>query len=392
MKGQTCEPDETPSLSARWRAAIYLGLISSTFSTIVSQLSAARIGRDAAVDWMSVAAIPARDWALSLEPSAVAIGIGIAFHQWADFSWALFFFGVLGRWTARLHPVTLAFVAVPWAVFTSAFEWSVLVPLFPFWQPIFTLQQPYWIGFLVHLSSASIYPLYAWLGRSPEEKRSFKGRGFLRVWIAGAVAGVVTLGVLALFAVRDRELPWLGRDPETDQTFMRHMSTHHQQGIELASMAAEKAASPHLQSLAKLMGASQSGEKHILDDWWISWFGVPMQICSAEERAVMPGLLDFAQIEQLRAAGPPDFDALFVKLMTIHHAGAVKMAEDELRGGNDPRLRVMAHAIRHEQQGEIALMNCVKGENAVRIAVSNMFADNVNNTKLDPPWRVSCRP
>ena len=106
----------------------------------------------------------------------------------------------------------------------------------------------------------------------------------------------------------------------------------------------------------------------------------------------MPGLLDFAQIEQLRAAGPPDFDALFVKLMTIHHAGAVKMADDELRGGNDPRLRVMAQAIRHEQQGEIALMNCVKGENAVRIAVSNMFADNVNNTKLDPPWRVSCRP
>jgi uncharacterized protein (DUF305 family) len=392
LKGQTCGPDDIPSLSARWRPAIYLGLISSTFSTIVSQLSAARIGRDAAVDWMSVAAIPARDWALSLEPSAAAIAIGIAFHQRADFSWALFFFGILGRWTARLHPVTLAFVAIPWAIFTSAFEWSVLVPLFPFWQPIFTLQQPYWIGFLVHLSSASMYPLYTWLRRSPEEKRSFKGKGFLRVWAAGAVAGVVTLGALSLFAVRDRELPWLGRDPKADQTFMRHMSTHHQQGIELASMAAKKAASPHLQSLVKLMGASQSGEKQILEKWWTIWFGVPMQICSAEERAAMPGLLDATQIEQLRATGSPDFDALFVNLMTIHHAGAVKMADDELRGGSDPRLRVMAHAIRHEQQGEIALMNCAKGENAVLLAVSNMFADNVNKTNLDLPWSVSCRP
>jgi uncharacterized protein (DUF305 family) len=392
LKGQTCEPDDTPSLSARWRAAIYLGLISSTFSTIVSQLSAARIGRDAAVDWMSVAAIPARDWALSLEPSAVAIAIGIAFHQWADFSWALFFFGVLGRWTARLHPVTLAFVAVPWAIFTSAFEWSVLVPLFPFWQPIFTLQQPYWIGFLVHLSSASMYPLYGWLRRSREEKRSFKGLGFLRVWIAGAVAGVVTLGVLAVFGVRDRELPWLGRDPESDQTFMRHMSTHHQQGIELASMAAEKAASPHLQSLAKLMGASQSGENQILDGWWTSWFGVPMQICSAEERAAMPGLLDSTQIEQLRAAGPSDFDALFVKLMTIHHAGAVKMADDEFRNGSDPRLRVMAHAIRHEQQGEIALMNCVAGPRAVWLAIRNMFADNINRPYGGALGTASCRP
>jgi hypothetical protein len=53
--------------------------------------------------------------------------------------------------------------AVPWAILTSALEWFILVPLFLFWQPIFTLQQPYWIGFLVHLSSASMYPLFAWL-------------------------------------------------------------------------------------------------------------------------------------------------------------------------------------------------------------------------------------
>jgi hypothetical protein len=79
------------TIRSRWRAAIYLGLLSSTFSTIISQLTAGRIGRDAAVDWMSVAAIPARDWALSAEPSLIAIAIGIAFHQTADFSWALVF-------------------------------------------------------------------------------------------------------------------------------------------------------------------------------------------------------------------------------------------------------------------------------------------------------------
>jgi hypothetical protein len=80
------ENDIARGTTQRWRAALYLGLISSTFSTVVSQLSAGRIGRDAAVDWMSVAAIPARDWALSAEPSTGAIAIGIAFHQWADIS------------------------------------------------------------------------------------------------------------------------------------------------------------------------------------------------------------------------------------------------------------------------------------------------------------------
>jgi hypothetical protein len=38
-----------------------------------------------------MAAIPARDWALTAEPSIGAISIGIAFHQWADLSWALVF-------------------------------------------------------------------------------------------------------------------------------------------------------------------------------------------------------------------------------------------------------------------------------------------------------------
>ena len=205
MNGKSPASDSAASLLRRWRAAVYLGLISSTFSTLVSQLSAARIGRDAAVDWMSVAAIPARDWALSSQPSTAAIAIGIAFHQWADFSWALFFFGILGRWTERLQPVTLALVAIPWAVLTSAFEWFVLVPLFPFWQPIFTLQQPYWIGFLVHLSSASMYPLYAWLRRFG---RPFPGKPFIRVWIAGAMTVIVALEALALFAVYNAN--WLG--------------------------------------------------------------------------------------------------------------------------------------------------------------------------------------
>jgi len=45
-----------------------------------------------------------------------------------------------------------------------------------FWQPIFTLQQPYWIGFLVHPSSAS---MLAWLRRSASERKAFEGRSFL---------------------------------------------------------------------------------------------------------------------------------------------------------------------------------------------------------------------
>jgi uncharacterized protein (DUF305 family) len=371
-------PHDYRGTARRWHAAAYLGLISSTFSTVVSQLSAARIGRDAIVDWMSVAAIPARDWALTAEPTIGAVAVGIAFHQWADFSWALFFFGVLGKWTANRHPAWLAIAAAPWAVLTSALEWLVLVPLFPFWQPIFTLQQPYWIGFLVHLSSASMYPLFAWLRRSASERKAFEGRTFVRVWSLGAIGGILLLEAAALFAAYDSELPWVGRDPTIDQIFIRHMVTHHEQGIMLASIAAERADDPHLRALSKLMVASQRGETRSLAHWWVSWFVEPMQVCSSQERASMPGLLDTADIAKPGSIDISSFDRLFVDLMTEHHKGAVAMADSLLRQGSDPRLWIMAHAIRHEQQGEIALMHGADGKFAVFLAFRNMFADNVN--------------
>ncbi|WP_245283752.1 DUF305 domain-containing protein [Bradyrhizobium sp. URHD0069] len=361
--------------------AILLGLISSSYSTLISQLTAARLGRDAAVDWMSVAAIPARDWALQAEPSWSAVAIGVAFHQWADFSWALVFFGLLGRWTSRLAPGSIALLALPWAMLTSALEWLFLVPVFPFAQPVFTLQQPYWIGLLVHLSSAIVYPLFYWLRWPSEGAGSDKRNTFLKSWFGGLLIALAAIGIAAFVSPRGFEIPWLGRDKLADQTYMRHMRTHHQQGIELASIAAQRAMDPHLRALARLMAASQAGENRIFESWWQSWFKEPMALCSAAERAEMPGLLTAEQVRGLRQAQPASFDELFVQLMTFHHAGAVAMADKELQGNGDLRLRVMAHAIRHEQQGEIALMEGTSGLPAVRQAIQNMLADNVNSKR-----------
>jgi len=71
---------ENRGAARRWRAG---DLISSIFSTVV----AARIGRVAAVVWMSFAAMPARDWALIAEPSIGGRGRRYRLHQWGDFSW-----------------------------------------------------------------------------------------------------------------------------------------------------------------------------------------------------------------------------------------------------------------------------------------------------------------
>ena len=53
------------------------------------------------------------------------------------------------------------------------------------------------------------------------------------------------------------------------------------------------------------------------------------------------------------------------------------IADEKLHSSGDLRLKLAAHAIRHEQ-GEIALMRDAIGFEAVYMAVSNMFSDNIN--------------
>jgi uncharacterized protein (DUF305 family) len=299
---------------------------------------------------------------------------GIAFHQWADFSWAMVFFGLFGRRTAGLSPLQIFSLALPWAMFSSAAEWFVLVPLIPFWQPLFTLQQPYWIGLLVHMASASMYPLFAWvrwpLGRAPPTHDV----RIARAWGAGGLAVICIFAVITFMGQIGRDWQWMGRDREADQTYMRHMTTHHMQGIELARLAAQRANDPHLLALANLMVASQAGEVDIFEAWWQSWFAM----ATAQERTDMPGYLTPEQMQRARSAQADQFDEVFVQLMSLHHAGAVRMADQEWHSQSDPRLKIMAHAICHEQQGEIALMHGTEGAEAVFTATRNMLGDNMN--------------
>ena len=356
-----------------WRAAVLLGLITSTYSTFISQFLAARIGRDAAVDWMVVAAIPFRDPMIQVEPGWGIILAGILFHQWADFSWEVIFFGLLGRWTAGLPPRTLMLLALPWAVFTSALEWLFLVPVLPFWQPIFTLSQPYWIGLLVHLTSASLYPVFPWIrdwmaGRQPSPHRRFG-----LAWSGLAGAGVCVLGVVAFLGWRGHEPPHFG-DVAFDQGYMRRMGAHHAQGVELGLLAEERARDERLRVLARLMVADQKGEIAIFDQWWRSWFDAALPPATPEEHAAMPGMLPAAEMEALRRTDPAGFDARFVALMTRHHQGAIAMADEAIHGPGDIRLRLMAHATRHAQRGEIELMRNTTGFAATRVAIVNMLS------------------
>jgi uncharacterized protein (DUF305 family) len=86
-------------------------------------------------------------------------------------------------------------------------------------------------------------------------------------------------------------------------------------------------------------------------------------------------MLAEADLQRAEGASGAAFDRLFVDLMSAHHAGAVAMADEALREAGDPRLKLMAHGIRHSQRGEVALMHGVSpGFAATRAAWGAMVA------------------
>jgi hypothetical protein len=87
----------------------------------------------------------------------------------------------------------------------------------------------------------------------------------------------------------------------------------------------------------------------------------------------MPGMLSPAEVEGSRELQAPDFDARFVELMTVHHKGAIAMADEALARASDPRLKLMAQGIRHAQAGEIELMHASEGLSAVNAAVAALL-------------------
>ena len=112
----------------------------------------------------------------------------------------------------------------------------------------------------------------------------------------------------------------------------------------------------------------------MFSQWWESWFPSLSDLCSPAERDTMPGMLTSDEMDSLGRADEAAFDPLFIQLMSRHHIGAIQMADDAMRHGQDPRIRIMAHGIRHEQRGEIQLMHGVSGMPAVRSGIAALFA------------------
>ncbi|MEV0630922.1 DUF305 domain-containing protein [Nonomuraea wenchangensis] len=137
---------------------------------------------------------------------------------------------------------------------------------------------------------------------------------------------------------------------DADVMFAQMMIPHHEQAVEMAELAPERAADPEIKELAAKIKAAQDPEIQTMKGWLTEW-GKP-----APEGGMghdMPGVMSEEDMTKLKAAKGAEFDKLFAQQMVAHHNGAIEMARTEQSSGSNPEAKELAKTIETTQQVEV---------------------------------------
>jgi uncharacterized protein (DUF305 family) len=137
------------------------------------------------------------------------------------------------------------------------------------------------------------------------------------------------------------------------------MIPHHQQALEMAGMALEKATRPEVKALAQKITEAQKPEIETIQSWLKQW-GEAMDDMAGDHSG-MGGMMSTADMEALKAATGADFDRLFLEQMIKHHEGAITMAKTEIEAGRYGPAQDLARRIVEAQQAEIEEMHQLSG-------------------------------
>jgi uncharacterized protein (DUF305 family) len=138
-----------------------------------------------------------------------------------------------------------------------------------------------------------------------------------------------------------------------DAAFITDMTVHHRGAIEMAEAAKKRAEHAEIRRLADNIISAQKGEISVM-----ATIGRDMHAMGMHDGGHM-GMSQSQMgmdmdMPMLRRAKP--FDRAFIDMMVPHHQGAIAMARQLLRKGEQPGLRKMAHDIIGAQTDEIAQM------------------------------------
>ncbi|MBA3489833.1 MAG: DUF305 domain-containing protein [Longispora sp.] len=144
-----------------------------------------------------------------------------------------------------------------------------------------------------------------------------------------------------------------------DVHFAQMMIPHHQQAVEMATLAETRATDPEIKQLAGAIKGAQDPEIVLMTGWLSNW-GQPTMAPSGHNMpgmgTSMPGMLSDEEMTKLKAASGTNFDRLFAPGMIAHHKGAITMAKDEQAQGASAEAKALAVTIEKTQAAEVATL------------------------------------
>ncbi|MEU4559618.1 DUF305 domain-containing protein [Actinoplanes sp. NPDC023936] len=193
-------------------------------------------------------------------------------------------------------------------------------------------------------------------GGTPQRKFTYFAVALLVVGLLlGLGAGLVAPGL---------------REPGDDSVeagFLRDMSTHHAQAVEMAMIAHAGSTNPEIVTLAADIATTQQGQIGYMQSWLRDWHlsptgtAEPMAWIPGSEGSIvnglMPGMATPDQMAALRKATGKDLDVQFLTLMRAHHVGGVHMAQEGVELSENENVDWIADSMVTAQQGEIQLID-----------------------------------
>ncbi|MEV5343916.1 DUF305 domain-containing protein [Streptomyces sp. NPDC052676] len=148
---------------------------------------------------------------------------------------------------------------------------------------------------------------------------------------------------------------------DADVAFAQQMIPHHEQALEMAKLADGRASDTRIKDLAGKIEQAQDPEIRTMKAWLETW----KQPTAAQSGSGMghgghgsahdgaDGMMSAADMERLEDLKGTAFDKAFAEMMIEHHNGAITMARDEQKNGENADARKMAGDIVEGQSAEV---------------------------------------
>lgn len=146
---------------------------------------------------------------------------------------------------------------------------------------------------------------------------------------------------------------------DTDVMFLQMAVPQHRQGVEMARLAAKRATRKEIRDLAAAVVVTQEDEIEQMKTWLVAWDQPIAPDLDPNAHTGHGGMhgTDPAVLEVLsETPAGPDFDRLFLNLLTGHQHGAVELARMEEKDGFHADARALAGRIITSRTAQIQQM------------------------------------